>query len=178
MPQDVLRLGVVATSRPPVTQWSGRILRPVSAMIDLPPLEAGAVMTDHDGVQTVYLGDHALVLHSGETRHYIDNLMAKQPSVWVAMDDARVAIVTADPYEGEALASDPERVVEAVPMPAVLAARVDAFIKEHHVEEVFHKRKRVPATSADDPRAPRILQPDAKWVQTRGRSGRGPRGEG
>lgn len=178
MPKDVLRVGVVAQSRPPVTRWSDRVLRPVSATMDVPPLETGALMVDHDGVQTVYLGDHALVLHSGETRHYIDNLTARQPSVWVALDDGSVSVVTADPYEGEALASDPERTVEAVPMPAALAERLDAFIKEHHVEEEFHKRKRVPATSADDPRAPRILQPDAKWVQTRGKSGRGHFGKG
>ncbi|MEM8571398.1 MAG: DUF3305 domain-containing protein [Pseudomonadota bacterium] len=172
MPKEIVRLGIVAMSQPPITQWSGRVLRPVSAMTDLPPLEAGALMVDHDGVQTVYLGDYHLALHSGETRHYIDNLTARQPSVWVAMDQHRVMLVTADPYEGEALASDPERIVEAVPMPDALAARLDAFIREHHVEEKFHKRKRVPATSTKDPRAPRILQPDAKWVQTRGRSGR------
>ena len=174
MPQDVLRLGVVAASHPPVTRWSERVLRPVAVMTDLPGLDVGVLMSDRDGVQTVYLGDHGLVLHSGETRHYIDNLTAKQPSVWVALDEGRVSVVTVDPYEGEALASDPERVVEAVPMPPVLGGRLDAFIQAHHVEEVFYKRKRVPATSADDPRAPRILQPDAKWVQSRGRSGRGP----
>lgn len=178
MPRDSVRLGIVGQSRPPVTQWSGRVVRPVSATVDVPPLEAGTVMADHDGLQTVYLGDHALVLHSGETRHYIDNLTAKQPSVWIAVDEGRVSVVTADPYEGEALASDPERLVEAVPMPGKLAARLDAFIEAHHVEEVFHKRKRVPATSADDPRAPRILQPEAKWVQSRGRAARGPLGKG
>ena len=178
MPKEVLRVGVVGQSTPPVTQWSGRIVRPVSVMADLPPLESGTLMADRDNVRTVYLGDHQLVLHSGETRHYIDNLTARQPSVWIAADDGKVAVVTADPYEGEALASDPERVVEAVPMPAALAARLEAFINEHHVEEVFYKRKRVPASSPDDPRAPRILQPNEKWVETRGRSARGKRGKG
>lgn len=178
MPQDILRLGVVAMSHPPATKWSHRVLRPVSVMMDLPPLKAGTLMADRDGVQTVYLGDHALVLHSGETRHYIENLRARQPSVWVAIDNGRVAVVTVDPYEGEAFASDPERIVEAVPMPAPLAVRLDAFIQAHHVEEVFHKRKRVPATSASDPRAPRILPQDAKWVASRGRSQRDPRGKG
>jgi len=177
MPKDVVRLGIVGQSRPPLTRWSGRTVRPLSATIDLPPLEVGVVMADHDGLQTVYLGDHALTLHSGETRHYIDNLTAKQPSVWVAVDAGHVSVVTADPYEGEALASDPERLVEAVPMPGALVALLDGFIKAHHVEEVFHKRKRVPATSAEDPRAPRILQPDAKWVQSRGRAARGPLGK-
>jgi len=178
MPKETFRLGVVAESRPPVTKWSSRSLRPVSLMADLPPLEPGALMSDRDGVQTVYLGDFALVLHSGETRHYIDNLTAKQPSVWVALDNGEVTVVSADPYEGEALASDPERVVEALPMPAKLAAVVDFFIQAHHVEEKFYKRKRVPATSADDPKAPRILQPEEKWVESRGRAARGPLGKG
>lgn len=176
MPKEVFRLGVIAESRPPVTKWSGRIVRPVGVMAVLPPLEPGAPMSDRDGVQTFYLGDYAVMLHSGETRHYIDNLSAQEPSVWVAMDNGQVAVVTVDPYEGEALASDPERVVEALPMPPQLAAAMDRFISAHHVEEVFHKRKRVPATGADDPGAPRILRPQDKWVESRGRAGRGPGG--
>lgn len=178
MPKSLLRIGVVAISRPPVTKWSsGRVLRPVGVLVDLPALERGALMVDRDGEQTVYLGDHELVLHSGETRHYIDNLSASRPSVWVALDGRRVSLVTADPYEGEALASDPERMVEAVPMPRPMVFRVDAFIQAHHVHEEFHKRKRVPATSTTDPQAPRILQPDEKWVRTRGKSGHGPGGK-
>lgn len=178
MPQEVFRLGVVAESRPPVTKWSDRVLRPVTVMAVLPALEPGTVMTDRDGIRTVYLGDYAVVLHSGETRHYIDNLSAKQPSVWVAMDNDRVSVLSVDPYEGEALASDPQRLVEALPMPSETMALLDRFIRSHHVEEVFHKRKRVPATAADDPGAPRILQPKDKWVESRGRAGRGPRGGG
>ena len=85
-------------------------------------------------------------------------------------------LVTADPYEGEALASDPERMVEALPMPPAVAARIEAFIEAHHVEEVFHKRKRTPATSATDPRAPRILTEGDKWVQSRGKAGLPPKG--
>lgn len=178
MPRDALRVGVVAASHPPATRWAERELRPVAVMTDLPPLPAGTQMSDRDGVRTVYLGDHALVLHSGETRHYIDNLRAKRPSLWIALDEGAVYVVTADPYEGEALAGDPLRIVDAVPLPAPLAARIEAFVAEHHVDEVFHKRKRVPATSATDPRAPRILQSEEKWVNTRGRSGRDPKGRG
>lgn len=178
MPKQVFRLGVVAESRPPVTKWSGRILRPTSVMAVPPAMEAGATLSDRDGVQTIYLGDFAVLLHSGETRHYIDNLTAKQPSVWVAMDNGQVTLLTVDPYEGEALASDPQRLVEALPMPPQLAAAIDAFVQAHHVEEVFHKRKRVPATAADDPGARRVLQPEDKWVESRGRAGRGPFGGG
>ncbi len=178
MPQHVFRLGIVVASHPPANQWTGRMPRPVAVMTDIPMMAAGTLMSERDGIETTYMGDHALVLYSGETRHYIDNLTAKRPSVWVALDEGQVRLVTVDPYEGEALASDPERIVEAVPMPSALAAQLEAFIAEHHVEEVFHKRKRVPATSADDPRAPRILQSNQKWVTSRGRAGRPPRGKG
>ena len=170
MPKEVLRIGVVGLSHPPSSQWAQRTLRPAALMADLPPLKGGSLMSNQDGVHTVYLGDFAIVLHSGETRHYIDNLRAARPSVWVSMDRGRVQTVTVDPYEGEALAGDTERIVEALPMPPAIAAHLSAFIDAHHVEEVFHKRKRKPATSHIDPRAPRVLRDDEKWVQSRGRA--------
>jgi hypothetical protein len=147
------------------------MVRPAAILPDLPALDVGTVMTAQGEVYTVFMGDHGVQLHSGETRHYIDNLTAAQPSLWVATDGSKVQIVTADPYEGEALASDTERVVEALPMPAQVVARIRAFVATHHVEEVFHKRKRIPATSPDDPRAPRILPQADKWVQSRGKAG-------
>lgn len=171
MPQEVLRLGVVGVCYPPANRWAAGQTRPVAVMADLPSLEPGALMTERDGVRTIYLGDFALVLHSGETRHYIDNLRARQPSVWVAMIADQVQLLTVDPYEGEALAGDVERVVEALPMPAQTAARIEAFIAQHHVEETFYKRKRQPATSPDDRRAPRVLSDEEKWVHSRGRAG-------
>lgn len=172
MPQEVLRLGVIGVSRPPANRWAERGVQAAALMADLPPLAPGTRMTEKDGVETIYLGAYALVLHSGETRHYIDNLRAQRPSVWVAMTGDQVQLLTVDPYEGEALAGDVERVVEALPMPAFVAARMEAFIAAHHVDETFYKRKRKPATSPDDPRAPRVLRDDEKWVRTRGRAGR------
>ena len=171
MPQEVIRLGVVGAAYPPANAWSKGQTRPVAVMADLPPLSPGSVMTKPDGIKTIYLGDFALVLHSSETRHYIDNLRARQPSVWVAVLEGAVQLLTVDPYEGEALAGDVERIVEARPMPPQTAARIDAFIADHHIEEKFYKRKRRPATSPEDPRAPRILRDEEKWVQSRGRAG-------
>jgi hypothetical protein len=50
--------------------------------------------------------------------------------------------VTADPYEGEALAEGIGEIIEAVPMSPELQAKVAAFFEAHHVERVFFKRKR------------------------------------
>lgn len=176
MPRDVVRVAVLGVSHPPANKWAKRGVRPAALMADVPALERGALMAEQGEVRTYYMGDHAVVLHSGETAHYIDNLRAAQPSLWVSCEADEVRLVTADPYEGEAMASDPERVVEALTMPRAVAATIEAFIEAHHVHEVFHKRKRVPATSQHDPRAPRILSDKEKWVQTRGKSGLPPKG--
>jgi hypothetical protein len=175
MPRAVLRVAVVGVSHPPANRWASRVLRPAAILADVPALATGSQMAQRGEIFTVYMGDHAVQLHSGETRHYIDNLSAVQPSLWVATDGTQVQIVTADPYEGEALASDTERVVEALAMPALIRAQIGAFVAAHHVEEVFIKRKRVPATSVHDPRAPRILDESGKWVQSRGRAGLPPK---
>lgn len=177
MPRDVVRVAVVGVSHPPANRWAKRCIRPAALMADIPALERGALMAQQGDVRTYYMGDHGVILHSGETAHYIDNLRAARPALWVSCEQDEVRLVTADPYEGEAMASDPERMVEALPMPAAIALTIEAFITAHHVDEVFHKRKRVPATSAKDPRAPRILSDRDKWVASRGKAGLPPRGE-
>ncbi len=177
MPREVLRLAVLGVSHPPANVWAKRIVRPAAVMAEIPALERGTLMTEQGEVRTYYMGDHAVVLHSGETSHYIDNLRAARPSLWVSCDGDAVRLVTADPYEGEAMASDPERIVEALAMPPAVAARIEAFIAAHHVDEVFYKRKRVPVNMEHDPRAKRILTEDDKWVQSRGKAGLPPKGE-
>ncbi len=176
MPRDSVRVAVLGVSHPPANKWAKRMVRPAAVMADVPDLESGALMAEQGEVRTYYMGDHAVVLHSGETAHYIDNLRAAQPSLWVSCDDDKVRLVTADPYEGEAMASDPEHLVEALAMPRAVVATIEAFIDAHHVHEEFYKRKRVPATSQYDPRAPRILSDNEKWVQTRGKAGLPPKG--
>jgi hypothetical protein len=57
-------------------------------------------------------------------------------------DEHEVATVTADPYEGEALAGGIGEIVEAVPMPPELQAKIAAFFEANHVERIFFKRKR------------------------------------
>lgn len=178
MPRESLRVGVVGVSRPPANRWATRGVVPFALLADPPSLDPGLLMSEQDGVRMIYMGDHAVLLHSGETRNYIDNLGAARPSLWVSTDGEEVRIVTADPYEGEALAGDIGRVVEALAMPQAIADRVRAFVEAHHVREVFHKRKRTPATSAQDPRATRVLAEDEKWVRSRGKAGLDPRGSG
>ncbi len=99
-----------------------------------------------DTDETFYAGPADVVLHAKATGHYRDNLTAAQPSVWVVLrtvgEDVELASVTVDPYEGEALAENIGNIVETVPMPADVQARVQAFFEAFHVEQAFFKRQR------------------------------------
>ncbi|MFC7705910.1 DUF3305 domain-containing protein [Plastorhodobacter daqingensis] len=169
MPRETIKVGVLAQSRPPVSRWGERILRPLALLPLVPATAPGTLLSDEDGIETWYLGPHELVLHSGDTAYYRDNLAAARPAVWVALQDAqsparaRVHMVTADPYEGEGLASDTALLVEAVPIPDALRSALASFVAQHHVELEFKKRKRKPVDLTTDPRAPRILHPQDKW---------------
>ncbi|MGL4412963.1 DUF3305 domain-containing protein [Roseinatronobacter monicus] len=172
MPQEILRVSVLAIRRPPVTKWGSGELRPIAVLPQEPDAAAHTLLHTQDGVETWYMGGRDMVLYSGDTGHHNDNLHSGRPSVWVAMrgqDPLRAAIVdvTADPYEGEGYASDLDLMVEAVPMPEAIRARVADFIAAHHVDMPFKKRKRVPVDpNAMTAHAPRVLQPEDKWVNT------------
>jgi hypothetical protein len=168
MPRESLTVGIIGRSYPPANIWAERTLRPFAVLAAPAGLAAGALMSDMGGVQTVYLGDHLLTLYHTETGHYRTNLSAARPSVWVSMDAGAVQLVSPDPYEGESLASDPARLVEALEMPPALRLHIADFIARHHVEEQFQKRKRTPASieAEADPRAPRILPPEQKWIRS------------
>jgi hypothetical protein len=171
MPKEVFKLAVLAQSRPPVTKWGRRVVRPIAVFAMVPATAPGTKVSDEDGVETWYLGAVDLTLHSGDTGYYRDNLMSRRPSVWVALPEtgdgarARVQLVTVDPYEGEGLASDEALVVEAVPMPDAVRACMESFIAAHHVDIPFKKRQRKPVDVESDPRSPRILRPQDKWVK-------------
>ena len=177
MPKEILRLGVLALRRPAVTRWGEGELRPMAVLVPEPATPPNTRITASDAGETWYLGGRDMMLWSGDTGHHRDNLASGRPSVWVALrgtDPARSEVVclTADPYEGEGLASDLDLIVEAVPMPEPVQAAVAAFVEAHHVEFEFKKRKRLPADpNAMVSRAPRVLQPGDKWVA---RKGRGP----
>jgi hypothetical protein len=123
------------------SQWA-----PVAVLPAAPDLPAGARLVKNDEEEIVFAGAHGLTLHRAETGHYRDNLFSGRPALWVALcvnaEESEVAGVTADPYEGEAMAEGIGQIVEAVPMPDAIREAVAAFVAEHHVERPFIKRKR------------------------------------
>lgn len=176
MPKLTLRAAVLARRRAPVTAWGQPTLTASAVLLTEPPLAPRTRVTAAGPDETWYLGTAELTLHPGDTQHYLDNLSAQRPSVWVALrgadpEQAAIALVTCDPYEGGGASDDPALTVEAVALPPALRPVLDAFIAEHHVDMPFKKRKRTPQPGDAAPRAPRILPPDQTWTARRGRGG-------
>jgi len=53
-----------------------------------------------------------------------------------------VSAVTASAYEAQDALDSGENIVEAVPIPATLAAWIKEFVDMHYIEEPFKKRRR------------------------------------
>ena len=103
-----------------------------------------------------HAGNLTLDLHAGETEGYRKNLSEDQPAVYVVLTPGEEAddheffpfLLTVCPYEAESYTEDADQIVEGVLMPPEIINWVIDFIKRHHVDVVFKKRKK----KAYDPR--------------------------
>ena len=102
-----------------------------------------------NGERTIfYAGAAPIELYRTETAHYRDNLQIETPLLWIILRPVEgdppyeLAMVTADPAEGEGMTEAGANIVEAVAMPEPLQEAIAAFVAEHHVEREFVKRKR------------------------------------
>ena len=147
MAKDGFEVGVVVVKRKLKSVWASHSWLP-HAVLPAAPAAAPWTALGSDGDDEIfYAGPFELRLYPSETSHYRDNLFSGRPLLWVALrpvggDEYEVSTVTADPYEGEALAEGIGEIIEPVPMPPELQAGVAAFFEAHHVERPFFKRKR------------------------------------
>jgi Protein of unknown function (DUF3305) len=147
MAEDHFEVGVVAVRKKLKSPWADHAWLPHSVLPAVPAAKPWTSLGKSGDDELFYAGACELRLHPAETAHYRDNLTSGRPSLWVALrpiggDEHEVAAVTADPYEGEALAGGIGEIIEAVPMPSEIQAKIGAFFDAHHVERVFFKRKR------------------------------------
>jgi hypothetical protein len=148
MAQEDFTVGIVLERRELDNPWVDCAWAPLAVLPGAPPVEPGTVLSDRGGVRQVYAGPHGLSFFSVDTSHYRDNLQSGAPKIWVALrpvagePPVSVIGVTADPAEGEAYTEAGDDIVEAVTMPAEIAASLAAFVQEHHVERSFYKRRR------------------------------------
>lgn len=151
-PPERFPVGVIVARRKLKGPWASHAWLPVSVVAGSAEVAPWTRLSADEAGELFFAGSAEVVLHRSETSHYRDNLALEPPSLWVALrpiggDDHEIATVTADPYEGEALAEGIGEIVEAVPMPAELRVLVAAFVEAFHVERAFVKRKRDRADS-------------------------------
>jgi uncharacterized protein DUF3305 len=147
MPQDRFEIGVIVAKRTLRSQWADQAWLPCAVLPSTPSAAPWTRLTADAEAETFYAGAFEVLLHPSETGHYRDNLTSGRPSLWVALrprggNEYEVGAVTADPYEGEALAEGIGEIVEAVPMPAEIQAMIAAFVEAFHQERPFLKRRR------------------------------------
>jgi hypothetical protein len=147
-PRARIAVGVVVERRKAASQWIDFTWKPVSILVGTPDAAGWTLLSATEDGATFYAGAAEIALHRTETAHYISNLAASAPALWVALRPTgveppfAVVAVTADPAEGESFTQAGDDLVEAVPMPAAVRDIVAAFVAEHHVERPFVKRKR------------------------------------
>ncbi len=148
MATETIDVGVILERRVAASVWAEHLWLPVAVLPGAPALAPGTQLGATETGERFFAGVFSVELHRTDTPTYRDNLATGAPRIWIAArlrDDAAmpdIVGVTADPAEGEAYTEAGSDIVEHVPMPGEIAALLDAFVAEHHVERVFIKRKR------------------------------------
>lgn len=148
-PHARIPVGVVVERRRAKSQWTQFVWRAVAVLAGVPEAEPWTVLDIQVDHTTYYAGAAEVALYRSDCGNYRINLTAAVPQLWVILRETgadppyKVAIVTADPGEAEALTESGADLVESVPMPEVICTTVAAFVAVHHGDdEVFTKRQR------------------------------------
>lgn len=152
-------LGVVVERREIDHPWQQHSWRAVAVIPGAPAIGAWRELARAERFVRWHAATLPLELHRTETEAYRVNLAGKTPAIYVVLRQVEPSertagnaiapfLVTASPYEAEGYLEG-EDVVEAAPMTEALIAWVDAFVRRHHVDEPFVKRKRKRAKDGD-----------------------------
>ena len=149
--QVSIPLGIVVERRKSTHPWADWNWMPVSVFMNADPAAEWVELTADGDVTRYHAATLNLTLHRKETEAYRENLMLPVPELYVVLQECEEGsdefpfvphIVTASSFEMQDWMDAGDEVVEKVVMPEAVAALVQAFVEEHHVEEEFIKRKR------------------------------------
>lgn len=141
-------VGVVVERSKSASQWADFYWRPVGVLAGAPETPPWTKLNDDGERASFFAGSTEIELYRTETANYRDNLRLETPLLWIILRPVEadppfeLAAVTADPAEGEAMTETGVNLVESVAMPKPMQDAIAAFVAEHHVEDVFVKRKR------------------------------------
>lgn len=150
-----LPVGIVVERREIDNRWEEYEWHPVAVIPGAPPLEhehEWRLLREGDGWRHFLIGNLDIELFRRETDGYRVNLANTPPHVYVVLSQGEEAdepdimpfLVTVCPYEAESYTEGDGEICEGVPMPDAIAAWLQAFVDEHHVEVPFKKRKNKP----------------------------------
>ncbi|MGZ2257308.1 DUF3305 domain-containing protein [Roseobacter sp. A03A-229] len=136
---------------PGITPWSKWVWR-ATAVLPGAGRASWKLLREDGDVAEYHASTHDLWLYVSDTEAYAHELQAAVPSIYVILRDVEdpsagdmpvhVLKVTASPYEAQDYSDSGEEMVERVPMPASVLDWVTSFVDQHHLEELFVKRRR------------------------------------
>lgn len=148
IPLGTIPVGVLVECSKSASPWADFHWRPSGVLTGVPDTPPWTKLSDDGDRATFYAGATNIELYRTETANYRDNLRLETPLLWIILRPVEgdlpyeLALVTADPAEGEAMTETGVNLVESVAMPKPIQEAITAFVAEHHVEQVFVKRKR------------------------------------
>lgn len=143
-------VGVVIRKMPGVTRWAKWSWRAVAVLPGAEPAMWRELRREGEAVE-YHAATLTVEVHRAETEAYRVALSDDPPSCFVILRPSEdpdaaweydVFGVTLSPFEAQDYADSGEEMVERVPMPGGLIAWLSDFVREHHVDERFVKRKR------------------------------------
>lgn len=145
-----MRVGVVMKRSPGTTRWA-RWVWTASAVLPGAGNADWKVIRSEEDVTEFHAATVSVWLYVSDTEAYAHELGAREPSLYVILRPSEdenspspieVTHVTVSPYEAQDYADSGEEVVEKISMPTALLSWVADFVRKHHVEEPFVKRRR------------------------------------
>ncbi|MGI9350452.1 MAG: DUF3305 domain-containing protein [Rhizobiaceae bacterium] len=147
-----LPIGIIVEKRKSLHPWANWNWKPVAVFVDLEFAEIEPVkLISGDDFEQFHAGTLLLNLHRKETEALRLNLMLPEPELYVVLREDEEGssefpfspyLVTASSYDVQDLADTGDDIIEKVAMPEPVAAFIQAFVEEHHVDEEFKKRRR------------------------------------
>jgi Protein of unknown function (DUF3305) len=147
-PLGTIPVGVLVERSKSASPWADFHWRPSGVLTGVPDTPPWTKLSDDGDRATFYVGATNIELYRTETANYRDNLRLETPLLWIILRPVEgdppyeLGLVTADPAEGEAMTETGVNLVESVAMPKPMQEAIAAFVAEHHVEQIFVKRKR------------------------------------
>lgn len=151
MTSQTMPLGIVLEKCEIDNEWEPFVWQAVAVIPGAPEIDQWRVLDQGPGWTRYHAATMPLEIHRKETEGYKYNLGIDPPIIYLVLrydDDAENGIApflaTVCPFEAQAYLDGDEDLVEAVPMPDLVSSWLGEFVEQHHVDEVFYKRKRKP----------------------------------